>query len=61
MCASGMCADGYALFAVVDTGHSRKAFQLNATTLSAAEREALEKKDPAVVLLYIESRRIGGP
>lgn len=61
MCAPGLCAEGYAFFAVVQTHLGKKSIQLEATWLSDAERETLEKKDPEAILLYIESRRVATP
>lgn len=61
MCAPGLCADGYAFFAVVKTLIGQKAIRLNATSLSDAEREIAERKDPQDIMLYIESRRVANP
>ncbi len=58
MCESGICADHYALFAVVQTYISQKSIQLKATTLADAESELKDKHDSTLVLLYIESRHV---
>lgn len=61
MCAPGLCADGYAFFAVVQTHTGQKSIRLDATTLTEAECEAIAKKSPEAILLYIESRRVATP
>jgi hypothetical protein len=58
VCAPGLCADGYAFFAVVGTCSGTKTLQLNATTLEDAHREVAEKTNDR--LLYIESRKLPG-
>jgi hypothetical protein len=60
VCTPGLCADGDALYAVVETPHGKKIISLKATTLIAGEQETIEKGGE-LVLLYIESRRIAGP
>jgi hypothetical protein len=60
VCEHGVCADGYALCAIVVTSHGQKVVRLQATTLIAGEVEIQSKSDE-YVLVCIESRRIAGP
>lgn len=58
MCAPGVCADGYALFAVFRFACGKKFVRLRATSVAEAYEEAKQHVVLYGELLYVESQRV---